>query len=74
MFKIVKERNEITPIDILEKCNKELCLICDETTEELVTDCNHSFCKMCIENWYVNYSNKTCPYCRQDIQHFIKIV
>lgn len=54
------------------KEKKEECIICYDKLEEVNTSCGHSFCYICISNWYKK--NYVCPYCRQTIKYFVKIV
>jgi hypothetical protein len=64
----------IKTIQTIVKEEKEECCICQDKLEEINTNCGHTFCHYCINHYYNELDKKTCPYCRQNIKHFIKIM
>ncbi len=54
---------------------KDTCPICYDSPITIQTSCNHHFCSECLEKYYVDKQNQVpvCPYCKQQIQHFILV-
>jgi hypothetical protein len=51
------------------------CIICYENKKKMLkTNCNHIFCDSCINQWINNIESNNCPYCRQDIIHFSRLI
>ena len=58
--------------DVIKYVNEiEICVICKENDNDIQTNCNHNFCTSCITTWAIY--NKSCPYCRENINSFCKI-
>ena len=58
----------------LNNLEKISCVICfnDINHEELcITNCGHNYCLDCLKTWFQR-ENISCPFCRQDIDHFFK--
>jgi hypothetical protein len=70
-YKIIQQ---LTIQNTIVKKEKEKCTICSDYLEEINTNCGHIFCKDCITHYYLDLDNNSCPYCRQIITHFIKVV
>ncbi len=59
----------------IKKETKETCIICYDKNEELNTSCGHSYCVDCLKTW-INRNDKSnvCPYCKQNMDYFVKVV
>lgn len=57
-----------------EDKDKVACGICLDNMEDIQSSCGHSFCKKCMIQYYVQRKQTSCPYCRQTITTFYKIV
>jgi hypothetical protein len=60
--------------NLIELKNNEICCVCYENNNELITICNHAFCYSCMNTHYKRKNN--CPYCRKElkIDDFKKII
>lgn len=79
-FKVKKNRETVTTNKITNKItikiiyNKDLdiCTICFDDYNQSsdirkIINCNHIYHYNCLNEWIVNYNNKTCPICRLDL-------
>jgi hypothetical protein len=67
---------ETNVIELKSTIEDSLCLICKDIESEIQTNCFHLFCNKCIRQWYSKCSknsNRSCPYCRQNLKSFNKI-
>ena len=58
-------------IPVTDNLSNNICKICFNDTEInnfINLTCNHKLCKDCFQEW-----NKTCPWCREEIQNDLKI-
>ena len=65
-----KEKSEV----FLNSIQSNSCIICFNSIsdeEMCVTNCEHKYCFDCLKEWF-NRGNISCPFCRQDIEHFFK--
>jgi hypothetical protein len=61
----------------IENKADNVCPICYDAQVEVQTNCGHNFCIKCITDYYNNYNsndNCKCPYCRQILTSFNKLV
>ena len=49
-----------------KKTEDELCQICLENTQNILTQCNHEYCFQCIYEWLEKQT--TCPNCRKHLK------
>lgn len=65
-----KETSEV----FLNNVQSDSCIICFNSIGEeemCVTNCGHKYCLDCLKHWF-DRGNISCPFCRQDIEHFLK--
>lgn len=65
-----KEKSEV----FLNNIQSNSCIICFNFISEgemCITNCDHKYCLDCLKKWF-DRGNISCPFCRQDIEHFFK--
>jgi hypothetical protein len=62
-YEIIYKLNKV--IDPSFTILDELCCICAESNNDVITSCSHSFCYSCLNTHYKKIQN--CPICRNDI-------
>jgi len=75
-FKLDRINNNLIPViqklDYLfceENKEKEDCCICYNTSN-VRTSCGHYGCEECFVQW----NRSSCPYCRQEINYYVKLI
>ena len=65
-----KEKSEV----FLNSIQSNSCIVCFNSINEeemCITNCEHKYCLDCLKKWF-DRGNISCPFCRQDIEHFFK--
>ncbi len=65
-----KENSEV----FLNSIQSNSCIVCFNSINEeemCITNCEHKYCLDCLKKWF-DRGNISCPFCRQDIEHFFK--
>lgn len=57
--------NEVILRQTLENEQIQECLICYDTTSQIITICGHQFCEECFVEWMRR--TNICPYCRNKL-------